>query len=79
MIERSASALRVVPALAIVVALWWGREVFIPIVLSILVSYALEPIVAALESRHVHRAIAAPIVVLAVLAALGFGMYGLRG
>jgi predicted PurR-regulated permease PerM len=37
-------ALRVVPTLAVVAALWAGQIVLIPIVLSLLISYALEPL-----------------------------------
>ena len=44
--ERSALPGRIVPALAIVVALWWGQVVLIPLVLSVLISDALEPFVA---------------------------------
>jgi predicted PurR-regulated permease PerM len=51
----------------------------IPIVLSILISYALEPLVARLEQWHVPRALAVPILLIALLGAGGAGAYGLRG
>src|SRR5215831_7336977 len=42
-IERSVSSVRIVPILAVIGALWWGQVVLIPIVLALLISYALEP------------------------------------
>ena len=41
---------RILAALAVVGALWWGQAVWIPLVLSVLISYALEPVVAFLAS-----------------------------
>ena len=38
-----------------VVALWWGQTIFIPIVASVLVSYALEPLIARLQAWRVPR------------------------
>lgn len=77
--ERAARRWRIVPALAVVVALWAGKVLLIPIVLSILISYALEPLVARLEQWHVPRALAVPILLIALLGAGGAGAYGLRG
>jgi predicted PurR-regulated permease PerM len=51
----------------------------IPIVLSILISYALEPLVARLESGHVPRMLAVPLILIALLATGGAGAYVLRG
>lgn len=76
---RAARRWRIVTTLAVVAALWAGKVVLIPIVLSILISYALEPLVARLESRHVPRALAVPILLTAILGAGGGGAYVLRG
>ena len=57
--------------------LHWAQEAFIPIVLSILISYSLEPIVAILTRVHVPRIIAAGLVVLMTGGALGYGVYSL--
>ena len=51
--------------------LGWAREVFIPIVLSVLISYALEPIVLWMTRLRLPRAAASGIVV--GLLVLGFG------
>lgn len=78
-IERSVAGLRIVPALALVAALWWGQAVLIPVVLSIVISYALEPVIARLECRRVKRAIAVPLVLTMLLAGVIGGAYALRG
>ena len=57
--------------------LHWAQEAFIPIVLSILISYALEPIVTLMTRLHVPRFLAAAAVVLMTGAALGYGVYSL--
>lgn len=78
-IERSASSMRIVPALALIGALWWCQVVLIPIVLALVISYALEPLVARLEFWHLRRVVGAPLVLLSVLALLGGSAYSLRG
>jgi predicted PurR-regulated permease PerM len=72
-------AATIVTPLVIVAALWWGQSVVIPIVVSLLISYALEPTVARLERARVPRVVAAPLVLLTLLLAIGAGIYGLRG
>lgn len=77
--QPSALAMHVVAGVALVAGLWWGKIVLIPIVLSVLISYALEPLVARLHSWHVPRVLGVPIV-LTILLAGGAGVaYGLRG
>ena len=77
--DRSTAYSRVVPALAIVVALWWGQVVLIPIVLSVLISYALEPAVVWLQARGLRRSIAVPVLMTMLLGIGGGGAYLLRG
>jgi predicted PurR-regulated permease PerM len=60
--------LTVVVGVVVVAALYIGRDVFIPIVLAILLSFVLAPLVSLLRRVYVPRAAA---VVLAVLVALG--------
>jgi predicted PurR-regulated permease PerM len=71
-------AIRLVPALAVIAALWWGQVVFIPIVLSVLVSYALEPFVSRLSSFHIARPIAVPLLLVTLLGGASAGIYSLR-
>jgi predicted PurR-regulated permease PerM len=60
------------------VGLWWAQVVVIPLVLSLLISYALEPIVSRLESAHIARPFAVPPLLLALLGLTSFGVYSLR-
>jgi len=64
-------ALAVIAASGAMAVLWWAREVFIPIVLSVLISYALEPIVLSMTRLRLPRAVASGIVI--ALLVLGFG------
>jgi predicted PurR-regulated permease PerM len=57
--------------------LHWAQEAFIPIVLSVLISYALEPIVFMLTRIRIHRVIASGLVVMLTAGALGYGLYSL--
>jgi predicted PurR-regulated permease PerM len=67
-----------VPALALVAVLWAGQMVLVPIVLSILISYALEPLVVVL-GRRVPRTWAVPLVMMLLAGAVGAGGFVLRG
>ena len=58
--RRRQSRIRIVPLLLVVGALWWGQTVLIPVVMSILVSYALEPAVARLETWRLPRLLGVP-------------------
>src|SRR5580700_5078217 len=54
----------------IVAALYFGREVLVPIALALLLSFALAPLVRFLQGWHVPRMFAVIIVVLAAFAAV---------
>jgi predicted PurR-regulated permease PerM len=56
-------ALSILAALALLVLLRYAQELFIPLVLSILIAFALNPFVTLLERIHIHRGIAAAFVV----------------
>ena len=73
---RSVS-LTVLAIAATMYVLSWAQEAFIPIVLSVLISYALEPIVGMLTKVRLPRVLAAAIVVLLTGGALGYGIYSL--
>jgi predicted PurR-regulated permease PerM len=76
--ERSWVATIAIPLL-LIGALWWAQSVVIPLVCSLLLSYALEPTVARLETLRMPRAIGAPLVLTLLLFATGSGIYALRG
>ena len=68
-----------VPALLLIVGLWWGQAVLIPLVLSVLISYALEPFVSRLVRLHLPRPVAILVLLLALVSMAGLGIYGLLG
>jgi predicted PurR-regulated permease PerM len=70
-------ALTVIAVAAGMYVLQWAREVFIPIVLSILVSYALEPLVLWLLKLKIPRVVASALVVGSLTGAFGYTGYAL--
>ena len=78
-IERAVKSVRIVPLLLVVGALWWGQTVLIPVVMSILVSYALEPAVARLETWRLPRLLGVPLLLAALIVGSAAAVYGLRG
>jgi predicted PurR-regulated permease PerM len=72
-------ALAALTFMAAVVFLQWAQEVFIPITLAVLLSYALTPIVEWLHKRlRVHKAIGAGALLLGIMGACVFGIGALQ-
>jgi predicted PurR-regulated permease PerM len=65
--------------LALVIFLRYAAALMIPLALGLLISSALNPVVAWLERVGVRRLAGTSLVLVAVTAALGFGLYSLRG
>src|SRR3984893_7084934 len=63
-------------AVVIVACLYFGREVFVPIALAVLLSFVLSPLVGLLQRGHVPGSLAVVVVVLIAFAAL-FSLGGL--
>lgn len=74
---RSVS-LTVLAIVAAIFTLHLGQTFFIPLVLSVLISYALEPVVRWLSNHRVPRAVAAALVLLTCVGVVGGGAYTLR-
>ena len=72
-------ALRLLTVVLVVGALWWAQDVVVPIVVSLLISYALEPAVARLQAWHVRRVFAVPVLIAALIASVLGGAYAIRG
>src|SRR4029453_10542392 len=70
-------ALVVMASAAAIALLYWAREVFIPIVLSVLISYALEPAVVTLMRVRLPRVLAAAVVMLLFTGGLAYSGYAL--
>ena len=63
-------ALVILATCGLMAVLYWAQEVFIPIVLSVLLSYALEPLVRGLTRIWIPRLLASGLVVVAFAGAL---------
>ena len=66
--------------LALIASLWamqWAKEVLIPILLGVMLSYALTPIVARLHRRGLPRAIAAGLLISGLVVLLAWGSWSL--
>jgi predicted PurR-regulated permease PerM len=71
-------ALTILAVLAIVLVLQYAQAMIIPIVLGMLISHALEPMIAWFERRRIPRALSAAVVLMTLVAAGGWMLYGLR-
>ena len=74
---RSA-ALVVIAVLLGIFALHWAGSVFIPVLIGLMVSYALAPVVDALARAGLPRSIGAGLVLLSIVGGLGWAGYALR-
>jgi predicted PurR-regulated permease PerM len=70
-------SLAVLATLAAVYTLHWAAAVFIPVMLGLVFSYALSPIVAWLELRHVPRVASAALLILGIVGGAGATVYSL--
>ncbi|MBO9649999.1 MAG: AI-2E family transporter [Variovorax sp.] len=75
---RSAS-LVVLAALGSVFALHWGAAVFIPLMVSLMLTYALSPLVDLLERWKLSRWVGSAVILLALGGAMGWTGYSLYG
>lgn len=66
--------------LTVLVALYmlhWASPILIPIVLGVMTSYAISPLVNALQKWHIHRAIGAAVLLVGIVAGVGSLVYSL--
>ena len=77
-VDVRSAALTIIAVLAIVTVLKVAQAMIIPIVLGVLISYALDPVVGWFENRHVPRAVSAAVLLVAIVFGTGAAMYGLR-
>src|SRR4029077_16391827 len=75
---RSWTATAILAASVAVAVMWWARAVFVPILLALLLSHALEPLVAGLERWRCPRPVGVFLAVTGLLAGLAAGAYTLR-
>lgn len=72
-------ALTFLASVAVVFLLQWSQAVFIPVVIGILLAYALEPFVSMLARARLPRSVGAAVVLFLFVAILGLGVYSLSG
>lgn len=77
-VDTLSVSLSVVAVVAVVFALHWAAEILIPLVISILVSYALNPIVTWMQSRKIPRAIGAAVLLLSLAGGVAYLSFTLR-
>ena len=58
--------------LAALYALHWTSPVLIPVMLGVMISYALSPLVDAMEKWHIHRVIGAAVLLISLVAGAGW-------
>ena len=75
--DTSTLSLTTLVVLALVLILQYAQPFFVPIVLGILISYALAPLVGGLQRVRVPRAIGAAVAVTLLVGAMGLGAYTL--
>jgi len=70
-------ALVVLAGVAVVFALSWAKAVFIPLMLAVMISYALSAPVNLMQKWHIPRAIGAAVLLLVIVGGVGFAVYSL--
>ena len=74
-VQVRSAALIVLVSLLAVATLRWARAFFIPVMVGFLLSYALSPIVDALQRYRVPRALSSAVLILGLLAAAGSAVW----
>ncbi|MES2950850.1 MAG: AI-2E family transporter [Pseudomonadota bacterium] len=70
-------SLVLIATLASVFMLHWASAVFIPVMVSVLFSYALSPVVSWLELRRIPRALSAALLIVGIVSGVGTVAYAL--
>ncbi len=78
-VDARGVALVIMATVALIFALNWAQPFLITLLLGILFAYTLNPLVMWLERIRIPRVVGTSLVMLAVICALVFGTYALRG
>ena len=70
-------SLAMLAVLAVIFALHWAMAIFIPLVLGVIISYALSPLVNRMQKWRIPRAIGAALLLLAIVGGIGSLVYSL--
>jgi predicted PurR-regulated permease PerM len=78
-VDARGLSLGILAVLALVFALSWAKDFFVPLLLGIVISYTLTPLVVWLEAIKIPRVVGTVIVMASVIGAAVLGAYSLRG
>lgn len=78
-VDARGVALGILATVALIFFLDWAQPFLITLLLGIFFAYTLNPLVEGLEQIKIPRIVGASLVMLAVLCAIAFGAYALRG
>lgn len=67
----------VLTVLVAVYMLHWASPILIPMILGVLTSYAISPMVNAIEKWHIHRAVGAAVLLIGIVTGVGWLAYSL--
>lgn len=70
-------SLIVLAVLAVIYTLHWAREIFVPLMLGVMISYALSPLVDLAQRWRIPRALSAAVFLLGIVGAVGSLVYSL--
>ncbi len=73
----SSFSLALITVLAVIFVLHWARAIFIPLMLGVMISYALSPPVNLMQKWRIPRAIGAAVLLLGILGGTGSLVYSL--
>jgi predicted PurR-regulated permease PerM len=71
------TAILILTLLAVVYTLYFGREIFIPLAIAVLLNFLLHPVVRFLGRFHLNEPVAAAVVLFVLMAGIGYGVYTL--
>jgi predicted PurR-regulated permease PerM len=77
-IDVKSASLKLLAALGLIALLRLARDVFIPLVLAVLISYALDPLVMWLMRFRLNRIVASALVLILLSTGVAAGVYSLR-
>jgi predicted PurR-regulated permease PerM len=76
-VDLRSTSLAIIAVLAVLVVLRWASAVFIPVLVGVMLSYALSPIVDQLARWRVPRVLSASLLLAALVGGIGFTAYSL--
>jgi predicted PurR-regulated permease PerM len=76
-VDVHSASLAVLAILGVIFALQWAQSVLIPMLLGVMISYALSPLVNVMEKWHIPRVLSAAVLLLTVVGGSSYAVYSL--